>query len=322
MNRKKGTPEISFVVPFFNEEECVLELYKRLKTVADREIKKEYEIIFVDDGSSDRTFFFLEKIFDKDKKVKIIRLARNFGQAIASQAGVDQATGKIIVTMDGDLQHDPEDIPNLVNKFEEGYDLVCGWRKERKDSLFTRKIPSAIASWLIRNILGVKVHDFGNFRVYRADLIREIKFYGDLHRFIPALAKTFSARITEVPIKNPPRFAGKSKYNLWRTKRVILDLITVKFLISFFSKPMQVFGFIGLICEFFSIVGLVWLLYDRLFLGIIIQNRPLFLTSIFVALLGIQFLILGLFGEMLTRIYFETKEKNIYKIDKVLSSNS
>jgi glycosyltransferase involved in cell wall biosynthesis len=317
---EKDSVIISYVVPFFNEEECVLELYRRLKKVAKKRIKEKYEMIFVDDGSTDETFSLLRSIFRKDKKVKIIRLSRNFGQAAALQAGIDQAIGKIIVTLDGDLQHDPNDIPKLLEKFKEGYDIVCGWRKRRRDSFWTRRLPSFIANWLIRKISGINIHDFGTtLRVYRADLIKEIKLYGDFHRFTPFLVKAFSMKIAEVPIKNPSRLGGKSKYNLWRTKKVLLDLITVYFLVSFFSKPMQMFGAIGLFFEILASLGFLLIFYEKFFKGILIQDRPLFLLSVFISILGIQFLILGLIGEMLARIYFESQGRTLYRMEEKLS---
>ena len=289
--------------------------YRALKKVARERIKKNYEMVFVNDGSSDKTAEILNSLFKKDKKLRVVHLFRNFGQSAALQAGIDQALGEMIVTLDGDLQHDPRDIPKLVAKLEEGYDLVCGWRKERKDNLILRKTPSRIANWAMRKLTGLRVHDFGTtLRAYRADLIREVKIYSELHRFAPVLASEYTTRITEVPIKNPPRVGGKSKYNLGRTKRVLLDLITVPFLTKFFARPMQIFGVLTLLCEGLAFLGLIWLIHDKFILGESIKNRPLLLAMIFTALLGVQFLTLGLIGEMLTRSHFQSAGKKIYKI--------
>jgi len=322
MKLKSNKVEISYVVPFYNEEGCVVPFYKKLKEVAALKIKKNYEMVFVNDGSGDKTSQLLNRLYAKDKKVRVIHLTRNFGQSAALQAGIDLARGSIIVTLDGDLQHDPDDIPNLVAKLEEGFDVVCGWRKERKDNPLLRKIPSAIANILMRNLINLKVHDLGTtLRAYRADIIKQIKVYSDLHRFIPVLASQYTTRITEVPINNPPRLAGKSKYKLIkRTKRVILDLITVPFLSGFFSKPMQVFGILGFLCEFTAFIAVTVVIVEKIFNNTAIQNRPLFLGGIFIGVAGIQFFTFGLIGEMMTKFFFETNNKGIYSIREIKSA--
>ncbi len=310
---------LSIVVPFFNEEENVRILYSKLKQVLERE-NLDYEIIFVDDGSIDKTFAILKGIHQEDEKVKVIKLRKNFGQTAALSAGFDYAKGEIIVSMDGDLQHDPEDIPKFLEKIKEGFDIVSGWREERKDPFFRRKLPSKIANWLIRLISKVNIHDFGTtFKAYRREIIKNIHLYGELHRFIPALASEMGASITEVPIRNVPRKYGKSNYNLSRAIRVFFDLITVKFLISYSTKPLQIFGIWG---SFFTLGGFVIGIY----LGIkkilyhttlMVEHGPLLMLSILLLVVGLQFITMGLLGEMLARIYYETKNKSIYSIREI-----
>lgn len=318
--RRGAEPEISVVVPFYNEEENIEELYHRLKEVLDS-LGRSYELVFVDDGSQDRTPEILERLFEKDKKVKIIRLRRNFGQTAALQAGFDYSRGKIIISMDGDLQHDPADIPAFLVKLEEGYDIVSGWRKRRVDNLIFRRLPSWVANRIMRWLSGVPIHDFGTtFKAYRREVIRGIQLYGELHRFIPALISRAGFRITEIPIRNIVRQKGKSKYGLGRVRRVLFDLITVKFIISFIDRPLQFFGLIGLI---FASVGFIIDLIIAIgfyFFGWSVRDNVgnLILGSLLI-ILGVQFVMTGLVAEIVSRIYFATHRVKIYSVERVSS---
>ncbi|MCP2520250.1 glycosyltransferase family 2 protein [Candidatus Aminicenantes bacterium AC-708-M15] len=310
-------PEISIVVPFYNEEENIEELYKRL-TETLKKLKKSYELIFVDDGSSDKTYQILCELHKKDKHVNIVKLKKNFGQTAALAAGFDHAEGKIIISMDGDLQHDPADIPKLLDKMEEGYDIVSGWRKKRVDNLIFRRIPSLVANRIMRFLSGVKIHDFGTtFKAYKKEVIKNIHLYGELHRFIPALASRMGVRITEVPIKNIVRQRGKSKYGLSRVRRVLFDLLTVKFIISFIDRPLQFFGLIGL--GFGSvgfIIALILTIGFYFFNLSIRENLGNLLFSIFLMILGIQFIMTGLLAEIISRVYFATHKTKIYFVEE------
>src|ERR1700729_2348336 len=237
---------LSIVMPIHNEEHSILPLYDRL-TVVLEQVQRPYEILFIDDASSDRSFELLANLVETDGHLKVIRLRRNFGQTAALSAGFHEAKGDIVIAMDGDLQHAPEDIPALLDKIEEGYDIASGWRKERVDNALTRKIPSGVANWLMAKSSGIALRDFGTtFKAYRAEVLKEINLYGELHRFIPALASFYGARIAEVPIRNTPRVAGDSHYGLGRTFNVMFDILTIKFLLKYFTRPMHFFGRIGL----------------------------------------------------------------------------
>src|ERR1700731_126137 len=238
---------LSIVIPIHNEEPSILRLYDRLTAVLER-LQKPFEIIFVDDASTDRSFDLLANLVETDSRLKGIRLRRNFGQTAALSAGFDEAQGNVIVSLDGDLQHDPEDIPALLKKIEEGYDIASGWRRDRGDNAITRKLPSRIANWLMARISGVNLRDFGTtFKAYRAEVLKDINLYGELHRFIPALASLYGARIVEVPIRNSPRASGGSHYGLSRTFRVLFDIFTIWFLLKYFTRPMHFFGKWGLV---------------------------------------------------------------------------
>src|ERR1700731_1441323 len=237
---------LSIVVPIHNEEPSILPLYDRLTAVLES-LQKQYEIIFVDDASSDRSFDLLANLVEIDARLKVIRLRRNFGQTAALSAGFDEAQGSVIVSLDGDLQHAPEDIPALLLKIEEGYDIASGWRKDRVDNALTRKIPSRIANWLMAKASGIELRDFGTtFKAYRAEILKDVHLYGELHRFIPALASFYGARVAEVPISSTPRLTGDSHYGLGRTFRVLFDIVTIKFLLKYFTRPMHFFGRLGL----------------------------------------------------------------------------
>ncbi|MCL4457225.1 MAG: glycosyltransferase family 2 protein [Nitrospirae bacterium] len=308
---------VSIVVPLYNEEENVEVLHERLKTVLDA-LGTGYEIIYVDDGSGDNTLSLLEEIQKKDSNVLVLSLRRNFGQTAAFAAGFDFARGDIVITIDGDLQNDPKDIPRLLDAIKD-CDLVSGWRKKRKDPFITRRLPSMIANWLISKVTGVKLHDYGcSLKAYRRDVVKNLRLYGEMHRFIPAVASWYGVRVAEIETTHHPRLRGKSKYGISRTIKVLLDLITVKFLQSFSTKPMQFFGPMGII---FGIIGFgisLYLSIEKLFSGVNIGGRPLLLLGALLIIVGVQFVGMGLLGEMLVRVYHESQKKPIYTIKKIL----
>jgi glycosyltransferase involved in cell wall biosynthesis len=308
---------LSIVVPLYNEEENIPTLYEKLKENLDP-LEKEYEILFVDDGSTDRTLSILEEIQSKDKRVIILSLRRNFGQTAAFAAGFDFARGDVIVTMDGDLQNDPADIQKLLELVKDN-DLVSGWRKNRKDPFFSRRLPSLIANWLISNVTGVKLHDYGcSLKAYRRDVIKNLKLYGEMHRFIPAVASWYGVRVAEVEVRHFPRLRGSTKYGISRTIKVVLDLITVKFLQSFSTKPIQFFGPAGILSGFLGFLISLYLSVDKIFFGKDIGGRPLLLLGALLIIVGIQLIGMGLLGEMLVRVYHESQRKPIYVIKKIL----
>jgi glycosyltransferase involved in cell wall biosynthesis len=312
---------LSVVIPVYNEEENVHLLYEKLREALDP-MKQEYEILFVDDGSTDRTLSVLDVVRAKDNHIVVLSLRRNFGQTAAFAAGFDFARGDVIVTMDGDLQNDPADIPKLLERIKD-HDLVSGWRKKRKDPFFTRRLPSIMANWLISNVTGVKLHDYGcSLKAYRRDVIENLKLYGEMHRFIPAVASWYGVRIAEVETVHHPRTHGKSKYGISRTVKVVLDLITVKFLQSFSTKPIQFFGPVGVLSGLLGFLILVSLSVDKLFKGRDIGGRPLLLLGALLVIVGIQLIGMGLLGEMLVRVYHESQKKPIYVIKKILGPES
>ncbi len=317
---RKGFPFISIVIPLYNEEKNVMPLYASLKDVINRD-KREYEIIFVDDGSDDATLKYLEDLQKKDKSVVVLSLRKNFGQTAALVAGFDYAAGDIIVTMDGDLQNDPEDIPGLIDKMKD-YDVVSGWRRDRKDPFLTRRLPSIIANWLISKVTGLRLHDYGcTLKAYRKDIIQNIRLYGEMHRFIPAVAKWSGAKVGEIDTRHHPRRFGSSKYGISRTVRVVLDLITVRFFQSFSTRPLHAFGLMGLILGGAGLMLSAYLTAEKLFLGYDIGGRPLLLLGVLLIILGVQFIAMGLLGEILVRIYHESQDKPIYIIRKVFRHN-
>ena len=312
---------LSVVVPLYNEEENIQLLHEQLKKSLDP-LSQEYEILFVDDGSTDHTLSLLEKIQADDKRVIVLSLRRNFGQTAAFAAGFDFARGDVVVTMDGDLQNDPADIPKLIEMIKDN-DLVSGWRKKRKDPFFTRRFPSIIANWLISKVTGVKLHDYGcSLKAYRREVIKNLKLYGEMHRFIPAVASWYGVRVAEVETVHHPRLHGKSKYGISRTIKVVLDLITVKFLQSFSTKPIQFFGPVGVLSGFLGFLILLYLTIDKLFFGNPIGGRPLILLGALLIIVGIQLIGMGLLGEMLVRVYHESQRKPIYVMKKILGPES
>jgi len=309
----------SIVVPFFNEQENVPPLYMKLTKVM-AAIDEPYELVFVDDGSRDNSFRVLSEIYEHDRRVNLIRLRRNFGQTAALKAGFDFARGTIIISMDGDLQHDPEEIPQFLKKLEEGYDLVSGWRHARRDHLLMRQIPSRVANWMIAKLSGVELHDFGTtFKAYRREIIQEIQLYGELHRFIPALASTTGAKIAEVPIENLPRKSGKSNYGIGRTIRVFLDLLMVKFLLDYSTRPLQFFGLFGLAGASSGTLLGAYVVFKKLFyhISVMQEHGPLMLLSVALLISGIQFISMGLLGEIIARTYYESQNKPIYTMREV-----
>ncbi|TFG36185.1 MAG: glycosyltransferase [Nitrospirales bacterium] len=312
---------LSVVIPVYNEQENIRLLYEKLKESLDP-LNIEYEILFIDDGSTDRTLSILEEIQTKDNKLVVLSLRRNFGQTAAFAAGFDFSRGDVVVTMDGDLQNDPADISKLLDLIKEN-DLVSGWRKKRKDPFFTRRLPSMAANWLISNVTGVKLHDYGcSLKAYRRDVIKNLKLYGEMHRFIPAVASWYGVRVAEVETVHHPRIHGKSKYGISRTVKVVLDLITVKFLQSFSTKPIQFFGPVGIASGLLGFLVLLYLSIDKLFFGRDIGARPLLLLGALLVIVGIQLIGMGLIGEMLVRVYHESQRKPIYVIKKILGPES
>ena len=311
-------PYLSVVIPVFNESESLEPLSENIYNSV-QSTKKSYEVIFIDDGSTDESEARLRTICKKYENFKAIRFRRNFGQTAAIAAGLDHAKGHIIITIDGDLQNDPEDIPRLLSKLDEGYDVVSGWRKDRKDNTFTRNIPSHIANWLIGFGTGTKLHDYGcTLKAYKADVIKDVSLYGELHRFIPALASLEGAMVTEIPVTHHKREFGVSKYNLSRTWKVILDLLTVSFLRRFQTRPIQIFGRVGSILFIIGFIISFYLSIQKIFFGASLANRPLLILGVLMILAGIQLLSLGLIAEMQIRTYFESQKKPIYRIREII----
>jgi glycosyltransferase involved in cell wall biosynthesis len=310
-------PEISVVVPLLDEEDNVGPLYEQIKgALADTH---SYEIIFIDDGSVDKSFEILSKIQKSDSSVRIIRFRKNFGQTAALSAGFEHSRGKIIVAMDADLQNDPADIPAMVVKLDEGYDIVSGWRKKRHDNAITRLIPSKIANWLIARITGVKLHDFGcTLKVYRKEVLTETKLYGEMHRFIAALASWSGANITEMVVNHRARTAGVAKYGLGRTFKVVLDLITVKFLGSYSTKPIYIFGGLGLGTALCAIVCGLAVLYQKFSSGFSMNRNPLLILTVLLIMATIQFILMGLLAELLVRTYHESQDRPTYVIREIV----
>ena len=314
-------PKFSIVVPFHNEEENVTALYARLKQIMEQ-VGETFELVLVDDGSSDRSYKLLEEIAAVDSRVLVVKLRRNFGQTSALAAGFDHASGEYILSMDGDLQHDPNEIPNFLEKLEEGYDVVSGWRKDRIDNFVMRRIPSRCANWLMAKLSGVDIHDFGTtFKAYRREVIQNIPLYGEMHRFIPALASWYGASICEIPIKNVMRERGKSHYGIGRTFRVFFDLLTIRFLLKYMSRPLHFFGSFG------ALGILAGSIISTILLGLKIvhphqnvmdDHAPLFVIGGVLIVAGIQMLAIGLLGELQVRHYYTNQQRTPYAIDRVV----
>ena len=305
---------ISIVVPLYNEEENVADLYREISTVCDaNHINAEF--IFVDDGSRDRTVQMMEQVAGHDPRVVLVTFRRNFGQTAAMSAGFDYATGDVIVTLDGDLQNDPAEIPRMLAKLDEGYDIVAGWRKNRQDKMLSRKIPSMIANRLISKATNVELHDYGcTLKAIRADVAKNLSMYGEMHRFIPALAAEYGAKLAEIPVNHRARMKGVSKYGISRTFRVLLDLLTVKFFLGYSTRPLHLFGMLGFTSGGLGAITLAWLFVQRMFLSQPIGNRPLLLVGVMLVLIGFQFLCFGLLAEIQVRTYHESQQKRIYTV--------
>jgi glycosyltransferase involved in cell wall biosynthesis len=310
---------LSIVVPLYNEQENIRHLYDELRPVLDG-LRQDYEILFVDDGSTDASYDELCHLAAADPSVKVVRFRRNFGQTAAMNAGLHLATGDVVVTLDADLQNDPLDIPLLLDKLDEGYDLVHGWRKNRQDALVNRKLPSKIANWLISKVTGFPVHDLGcTLKAMRRDVAHDLQLYGEMHRFIPILAHWRGARCAEIVTRHHPRRFGQSKYGISRTTRVLLDLITVKYMIQYLTSPMKLFGKIGLFCGAIGILAGMATIVMKLGQGIDMTGNPLLLLSVFGGFVGLQFLVLGMLGELGVRTYYESQKKQPYTIREMIN---
>jgi len=316
------TPRISIVIPLYNEEESIPRLYDELvKAIAN--YGQPAEVIIIDDGSRDRSFALLSDIAAQDPRFTIIRFRRNFGQTAGFAAGFAQARGDVVITMDADLQNDPMDIPLLMAKIDEGYDIVSGWRKDRQDRFLDRRLPSMMANRLISNVTDVRLHDYGcSLKAYRRDVLQHVRLYGELHRFVPARASQAGGRVTEVPVNPRARQYGKSKYGISRTIRVMLDLINVWFLGAYSTRPIHVFGTLGFASAALGIVVGVYLSFLKIFLGQSIGNRPLLLLAVLLVVIGVQLVTMGLLGEMITRTYYESQNKTIYVVREIVNDRA
>ena len=317
-----GMPKYSIVIPVLNEEGSLRELHRQLSEVMKGRFEP-VEFVFVDDHSLDSTPEILAELADEDPRVISLRLKRKYGQTVALAAGFDHANGDIIISMDGDLQHDPADIPAMVEALEAtDSDIVSGWRQKRVDNFFFRRIPSRVANWLMAKLSGVNIHDFGTtFKVYRRETIKDVRLYGELHRFIPALASLNGAKVIEVPIRNVPRPQGKSHYGISRTSRVFFDLITIRFLLRYMLRPLHFFGPAGMI-SFLAGGGILGFLFlDKMFTGadIFVQHGPLLILGMLLSLFGLQFLATGLVGELMMRNYFEAHQKPVYRLERIMN---
>lgn len=306
--------DVSVVLPVFNEEESLPEMIEAIHDALDP-TDWDFEIVCIDDGSSDRSFEVLRELAVADPRMVVGRFRRNFGQTAAMQAGIDRASGAVIVTMDADLQNDPHDIPSMIAKLDEGYDMVTGWRVERKDPFVNRRLPSFLANLLIARTTGIRLHDYGcSLKAMRAELAKELRLYGEMHRFVPVMASLVGARIAEVEVNHRARQHGESKYGIGRTIRVTLDLLTVLFLQSYLARPMQVFGLSGLVCLVLGVGVSAYLTFQKLAFGAELADRPLLLLGVILILVGVQLVSLGLVAEVLGRTYHEAQGKRPYHV--------
>lgn len=324
-HRRAGSstsPYLSVVIPIFNEEESIPTLYMRL-TEELQALGHSYEIIAVDDGSRDRSFPILQELAQKDRRLRVVRFRRNFGQTAAFSAGFDRASGAVVITIDADLQNDPADIRHLLAKVDEGYDVVSGWRASRKDAFLNRRLPSQIANRIISWSTGVYLHDYGcSLKAYRTEVLRNIQLYGELHRFIPAIASWQGVAVAELPVNHHPRRFGKTKYGIGRTVRVILDLLTVRFLLSYGTRPMHIFGLLGLGAMALGSFISLYLMVLKFVYSEALAERPLLLLGILLIILGVQFISIGLIGELVVRTYYETQHKPIYAVREEINEVS
>jgi glycosyltransferase involved in cell wall biosynthesis len=307
------TTDISVVIPVHDEEENVAPLYADLKRAL-TDLGRTYEVIVVDDGSRDETYLRFARLAETDSQLKIVRLRRNFGQTAAMAAGFDHAQGNVIIPMDGDLQNDPEDIAALLDKLDEGYDVVSGWRRNRKDGLL-RRMPSRIANWLIGRVTGVRLHDYGcTLKAYRAEIVHDTRLYGEMHRFLPALASQAGALVTEIPVRHHARVSGRSKYGIGRTFKVLLDLLTVKFLSAWSTKPSYVFGGSGVTLCGIGALFIAWTAYSRVVNHVYVYRQPSLIVGVFLFTIGFNLILLGLLAELIVRTYHESQSKPVYLV--------
>lgn len=319
LKKIKSGIDLSIVVPIYNERESIEKLYKKLDEALSR-INLKYEVLLIDDGSTDGTFNELLKIHRKSRLYKIIRFRKNFGQTSAISAGFSYAEGEVVVTLDADLQNDPQDIQVLLSKMNEGYDIVSGWRKNRKDKAVTRRFPSIIANKIISKLTGVHLHDYGcTLKAYRKEVVKNINLYGEMHRYIPAIASGIGVKVAEVPVIHHSRRYGKSKYGVSRTIKVILDIITLKFLLSYSQSPIQIFGLVGLFSGAVGFIMTSYLIIMRLFFNQSLADRPLFILSIFMIFIGVQLITIGLLAEVLIRVYHKVQNRSTYVIKDIIS---
>jgi glycosyltransferase involved in cell wall biosynthesis len=320
LDAKRGL--VSIVIPLLNEEESIPHLYDQI-TAAMATFDRPCEVIIIDDGSTDQSFTLLKRLQQLDSRLRVIRFRRNFGQTAAFSAGFAEARGDVIITMDADLQNDPKDIPLLLAKIDEGYDVVSGWRFRRKDPFLNRRLPSQIANRLISWMTDVRLHDYGcSLKAYRSEVVKNIRLYGEMHRFIPALASWMGVQVAEVPVNHSARKFGRSKYGLGRILKVFLDLLTVKFLLNYSTRPIQIFGFFGMICFFLGTVLGSYLAILRVFFSQGLSDRPLLLLAVLLVVLGVQLITMGLLGEMVVRTYYESQRKPIYMIRETVESEA
>ena len=316
---REGDVYLSIVIPVFNEEDNIEPLYQDLKQVLNT-MDRRYEVIFVDDGSADGSFRVLKRLAERDESLRIIQFRRNFGQTAAMSAGIEFASGDVIIPVDGDNQNDPEDIPRLLDKIEEGYDVVSGWRRNREDRFITRILPSKIANWLISKISGVRLHDYGcTLKAYKKEVIKDVKLYGEMHRFVPIYASWQGANVTEMIVKHRPRKFGKSKYGISRTFRVILDLVLIKFLERYSQNPIHLFGGFGLLNFLLSFISFVLMIYYKFWGGKSFIQTPLPQLVVLFFLMGFLSILIGFIAEILMRTYYESQNKRVYSIKDKLN---
>jgi len=306
-------PDLSVVIPVHDEQENVEPLYAALHASLE-ELGRTYEIVVVDDGSRDETYVRLTRLAAQDPRLKLVKLRRNYGQTAAMAAGFDHARGAVIVPMDGDLQNDPADLGALLEKIDEGYDVVSGWRKDRQDG-FVKRVPSRIANWLIGRVTGVRLHDYGcTLKAYRSEVVRETRLYGEMHRFLPALAFEAGAQITEIPVRHHRRVSGHSSYGLGRTFKVLLDLMTVKFLSVWSTKPSYVFGGSGAVLCLLGTAFVTWTAYEKIFNGVYVYRQPSLIVGVFLFTIGINLILLGLLAELIVRTHHDSQSKPVYLV--------
>lgn len=311
--------KLSILIPVLNEEDSIVQLNEQTLDVL-RELSHEYEVIYVNDGSSDNTAKLIEEFTGQDTCVKLVNFKRNYGQTAAMMAGINFSSGDIIIPMDADLQNDPADIPRLIEKINEGYDVVSGWRKGRKDSFFSRLIPSFFANLLISKLSGVKLHDYGcTLKAYRKEVVKDVKLYGEMHRFIPIYSAWEGAKVTEIPVMHHERKYGQSKYGLSRIFKVILDLLLIRFFEKAFDRPIHFFGMIGLYCMLASVLSGIWMVLLKVIYGTSFILTPLPLLTVFFMLTGIMLILLGVIAELQMRIYFESQQKSPYSVKDTIN---